>query len=102
MAETAIYQRKLANSLLDIYRRARIESQQNGRRRLSPKHASLAAFAAIQPDSAWNDHRRRWNEAYPQWSYGSDQCANFRRDVRRAQNRLLYPDWFHAQPSLNK
>jgi hypothetical protein len=62
-----------------------------GRRRYSPqnrKHLSLAVFTCTQPaEEPWAVRLRAWNARYPQWCYGNK--ANFWRDCRRAEDRLL-------------
>ncbi len=81
------------------YQQARRNSKQDRRRRLSDKHAMLAAFVATTYDT-WEKKRRSWNERHPDWSYSPSQLGNFRRDAYRAQARLLYPDWFRNQQRL--
>ncbi len=86
------------HELARTYQQIRERAEHRGRRRLSDKHASLAAFAVEHPDGTWSERRRAWNSANPTWSYEHD--SNFRRDAMRAQARLLYPDWFHGTTRL--
>jgi hypothetical protein len=86
------------HELARTYQKVRERADHRGRRRLSDKHASLAAFAAERPQETWAARRRAWNQVNPTWSYGHD--SNFCRDAIRAQARLLYPDWFHGATPL--
>src|SRR5262249_41097344 len=60
-------------------------------RRISAKHAELAAFVALRPRAEqWRETMRRWNATHRQ-SDQYDHVSNFRRDGGRAKKRLLSP-----------
>lgn len=78
------------------YRRVRRALLGEGKRArpLSEKHLRLGAFVAERQDCRTDAERlHAWNAAYPHWGYQQDQVTNFNRDYRRAQERLLHPDY---------
>ena len=84
----------------DLYQNARVKAGYSRRRRLSNKHAELAAFRIMRSQETWSDTLAAWNEKFPKWSYRAGQESNFRRDTRRAQARILYPDRYHGNTPL--
>ena len=82
-----------AEEVADYYRRAK--SQIYGRlRRLSAKHAELAAFRAEQPDERTDREQLDvWNaevaKTRKKWRY--QQLKLFVRDADTARNRLIHP-----------
>jgi hypothetical protein len=58
-------------------------------RNLTPKHLTLAAFAAEHKSGrTYAELKRLWNKKHPRWKYlGSDE--HFGRDCKRAQDKLL-------------
>ena len=82
--------------LADHYRATR-RALFNGRRlrRLSEKHARLAAFNAQQPeDSTVEANREQWNAQcrawkHPDWRYRAADVNRFKRDCQQALERLV-------------
>ena len=72
-----------------FYRRVRRMFHSRRTRRLSEKHAELAAFVRDRPQTErWAETMGRWN-ATRQKSERYDHVSNFRRDCGRAIKRLL-------------
>ncbi|MFJ2578406.1 hypothetical protein [Kitasatospora aureofaciens] len=80
--------------VLEAWRRARSYQQLPARQRsLQEKATHLARLRRIYcpelPPDDWEALRRAWNERYPEWRYEPTQASNFRRDVPKAEKRLL-------------
>jgi hypothetical protein len=79
----------------DFYRTVR-KAEFSRMKRLSEKHASLAAFEAPQPaERPWKERLRDWNqkcarEKRPQkWRYAERVIGRFKRDCRMAVERIV-------------
>lgn len=80
------------------YAKVRRDAGQAGRRRLSAKHAALAAFRIEHEHLSWSKLLGAWNAEHSAWRYEHE--SNFRRDAIRAGARLLHPDRYHGQRPL--
>jgi hypothetical protein len=85
-----------------IYQQARIDAGYGSRRRLTNKHADLAALRSEMPNASSDQLRIEWNARHPdrREQYSFEQRRNFWRDVRRATARLLRPDAFHGNTPI--
>jgi hypothetical protein len=76
--------------LVKRYKEVRTKVIPHRYRSLSTKYLLLAAFIAEQQEEdTWEQKRLKWNNQYPQYSYGQD--TNFARDASRAINHILNP-----------
>lgn len=59
-------------------------------RRLTEKHARLAAFAVKTP-GPWSRKLKKWNAKYPKWKY--NHRSTFARDCRVSYERITGWEW---------